>query len=396
VLSVLDNILASRGGPGTLDLWCTETLAVELSGLKIQIRASSAAPIDYARNLFTPSTPLWKISTEPDMSTITMRTISLPAHHVSELVAALRVRSTNLPRPVRLHAHAPAAWYEAPNGQVLVTEPHPDVAPQIIARHSTDYIVITSDESDAMMNVARHVREIGYRRAQNRGWTCLHASAAAINGRGVLIVGDSGAGKSSLALAIATSSKGAFLSNDRTMIAATSANTLKAIAMPGPIRLNGGTLDALGLNHAREWVLARPKPDRGSDWKEFHGAKKLQILPAEWYKQTGTPLSSEMPVDLVIFPEVMPNSNDIEVLSLDASRTREQLAAQCMSPRDNVYVCDWLGIRDSTAATERRHVANLLDLLQRGPALRIRFGTGVQYSTLADKVRECLDEVAPT
>jgi hypothetical protein len=278
---------------------------------------------------------------------------------------------------------------------VLVTDPGTPIAPQIVAQHPDGMTVVTCDEPDAYMNAARHLREIGYRLAEDHGWVCVHASAATIGEHGVLIVGDSGAGKSSLALALATSPAGAFLSNDRTMIDIAPDGAARAVTMPGPIRVNGGTLRALGIEGARGWNLARPKPAPGTDWLTFHGASKLHILPGEWHERTGTPLAVQARIDLVVFPRITQDTDQLSLRGTSLRDARRLLAAQVKSPGDDVYVCDWLDVRRASTATLARHSEQVLDTLATRPSLEVRFGTGTLYGEVTAALSAALYEQAP-
>lgn len=394
VMPVIEAVLAGDAAPADLDHWCTERLTVRLSRMSIELLASSNAPTRYTRRLFTPSNELWNTRADAVAPTTTMRTIALPSDRVGVLAEAVRLRATDTSWRVQMHVQAPAAWHRTPTGQVLVTDPDAPIAPQVVACHAGGYTVITTDDPDAVMNSARHLREIGYRLAENDGWVCLHASAATIDGSGILIVGDSGAGKSSIALAAATGEGGAFLANDRTMISVSAGTALRAVAMPGPIRLNGGTLHALGFSDAPQWHLTRPKPASASDWQRFQGNSKLHILPEEWHERTGTPLASAMSVDLVVFPRVVHGAEQVEVRPIGPGTARELLQAQCMSPRDDVYVCDWLGIHDANLQNRAARTVEVLDALAGRPAVELTFGTKVPYRTVRAAISHQLRALA--
>ncbi|MEV0537261.1 hypothetical protein [Kitasatospora sp. NPDC050463] len=377
-----------------LDPWCGEKTTVRLSGLTVDVLASTSAATAYVRRLFTPASALWNPGpAETAGPAMTMRCLALPQAHVTALAERVRRQAAGSPRHVLMHVHAPAAWHQMPAGPVLLTDA--GIAPQVIVRHPDGYTVITCDGADATMNVARHLREIGYRRAEDDGWVCLHASGATLDGRGVLIVGDSGAGKSSLALALAAAENGAFLSNDRTMITTSSGVEPRAVAMPGPIRLNGGTLQALGFDDARQWDLTRPKPATDTDWQTFHGASKLHILPAEWHERTGTPLAPTTTVELVVFPRIVQDSEELHLQPARPGAARQLLAAQCMSPGDDVYVHDWLGIRTGSAEDLAGNGARALDVLAGRPALSLSFGTRTPYAAVTAALRATLDDQTP-
>ncbi|MDX2757338.1 hypothetical protein [Streptomyces europaeiscabiei] len=395
-IPVLDAFLGGDATATSLDAWCTEKITIQLSGLTIEVLASSSTATTYIQRLFTPPSELWNVvnPTPTTSDNTTMRCLALPRNRVAALAELVRLRSAEAPRYVRMHVGAPAAWHQMPAGPVLLTDPNVGIAPQLIVRHPGSFTVVTCDDADATMNAARHLREIGYRRAEDDGWVCLHASAATVDGRGILVVGDSGAGKSTLALALATTATGTFLSNDRTMITATPNAAPRAVAMPGPIRLNGGTLRALGYASADQWDLTRPKPTMDTDWQSFHGANKLHILPSEWHERTGTPLETTTTVDLIVFPQITQDSHDLHFQATHPGRARELLSAQCMSPGDNIYVSDWLDIRTSSADDLENSGARVLDALANRPAFSLRFGTRTPYASVTESVRSAFTSPA--
>ncbi|WP_042173825.1 hypothetical protein [Streptomyces sp. NBRC 110035] len=395
VISMLDAFLHGDTHAASLDAWCTEKITVQLSGLTIEVLASTSTATTYVQRLFTPPSNLWNV-VRPDAAatgvTATMRCLALPRAHVSALAERVRSRGTGAPRPALMHVGAPATWHQMPGGPVLLTDPDAGIAPQLIVRHPGSFTVITCDDTDATMNAARHLREIGYRRAEDDGWVCLHASAATMDGRGILVVGDSGAGKSTLALA--ATAKGAFLSNDRTMIDACSGVAPQAVAMPGPIRLNGGTLQALGYASAEQWDLTRPQSTMNTDWQNFRGSNKLHILPSEWHERTGTPLAMSATVDLVVFPQVIQGSQELHLQAMHPESARELLGAQCMSPGDNIYVSDWLGIRTTSPDDLARNGARVVGALADRPAVSLRFGTRAPYAAVTETVRAAFSSPA--
>ncbi|MBT2527441.1 hypothetical protein J7E91_18930 [Streptomyces sp. ISL-99] len=390
VIPVLDAFLDGDVHAASLDPWCTEEITVELGGLTIDVLASTSTATTYVQRLFTPPSNLWNV-VRPDSAvtggTATMRCIALPRARVAALAERVRSQGTEPPRHVRMHVGAPATWHQIPGGPVLLTDPDAGIAPQLIVRHPGSFTVITCDDTDATMNTARHLREIGYRLAEDDGWVCLHASASTVDGRGILVVGDSGAGKSTLALALAATATGAFLSNDRTMITATPGAAPRAVAMPGPIRLNGGTLQALGYASADQWDLTRPQPTKDTDWQRFHGANKLHVLPSEWHERTGTPLATTATVDLIVFPQIIQDSHELHLRTTPPGQARELLNAQCMSPGDNIYVSDWLDIRTSGADELTSNASRVLGALADRPAVSLRFGTRTPYAAVTESVR---------
>src|SRR4051794_21444288 len=76
VLPVLHAVLNSSAAPADLDPWCVERITTQLSGLTVELRASSDASTRYTQRLFTPGNRLWGADADATAPTTIMRTIA--------------------------------------------------------------------------------------------------------------------------------------------------------------------------------------------------------------------------------------------------------------------------------------------------------------------------------
>lgn len=378
------------------ELWPLRASA-DLGSTRVEIRSNCLPAIDYLRRLFTPGNDLWSAADQRRRPpTLTVRCHVTSTERTARLVEHVATRHRRSPhRPTRMHIDAPAAWIDiGERHSVLVIGGTGQlIAPQLVSVRDWSHItIVCCDTADAVLNLARHVREIGYRLAENDGWVCLHASAAARDGHTVAIVGDSGAGKTTMALALAARPDWRFLGNDRLMVKLDPRDgSLRAVALPCPVRLNAGTLRGLAIDGAHEWELTRPKPGHDSDWSQFRGTAKLNILPCEWRESTGTELSAGGQLAAVLLPA--PDLGG-DLIRITAHRDpTAPIAAQCMSPDDPVYVTDWLGRRTIPSQRIRANAQQVVAAMAALPAVGVQFGTALALAPVADRVAAAIEAV---
>lgn len=383
-------------GDAAEQLW-PHRAAADLGTTRVEVRSNCLPAIDYLRRLFIPGNALWSATDqEHRLSALTVRCFVTAAERAASLIEQVKaLPKCGAIRPTRLHVHAPAVWIDlSDRHSVLVAGGiGQSIAPQLVSvRDRSQITVICCDTADALMNLARHVREIGYRLAENDGWICLHASAADLDGRTVAIVGDSGAGKTTMALALAARNGWRFLGNDRLMVRLDPHDgSLRAVALPCPIRVNAGTLRGLAINGAHNWELTRPKPAKDSDWSQFRGATKLNILPCEWRESTGTDLSAAGRLAAVLLPTPELDGTDIQTIARPDPTA--PIAAQCMSPDDPVYVDDWMDRRTIGTARIRANARLVVAAMAALPTLSVRFGTTLALTTVADHAAAAVQAV---
>jgi hypothetical protein len=192
-----------------------------------------------------------------------------------------------------------------------------------------------------------------------------------------------------MALALSARHGWRFLANDRLMVRLDpSTGSLRAVAMPCPIRVNSGTLRGLAINDAHEWDLSRPKPGHDSDWSQFRGAAKLNVLPSEWRELAGTDLSPAGSLAAVLLPAPVLDGAEVSIAKHPGPTAA--ITAQCMSPDDPVYVTDWLERRTITPELVRAHAHQVVAALTALPALSVSFGTELALAAVADQVAAAL------
>ena len=118
--------------------------------------------------------------------------------------------------------------------------------------------ICAEDPRNLAITTRKAVREVLLDYCEARGYVMLHASAVARGGRVVIVAGDKGAGKTTLALSAALRGGWRYLSNDH-LILYRHGGALVATSLPTPIPVKAGTY----LDY--EALLPQPWENEGTD-----------------------------------------------------------------------------------------------------------------------------------
>lgn len=138
--------------------------------------------------------------------------------------------------------------------------------------------------------VARIVRSLLMSLARKDGWIQVHASCFAVGGRGVLVCGEKGAGKTTILLTALRALGCTYVGNDRLMLEPTFGGFV-AHGLPYSPSVRTKTLDALGIEMA------------SSTYQFQRGGAKVRFLAVELCDLLGASITSRCVVDLVLFPK---------------------------------------------------------------------------------------------
>lgn len=216
--------------------------------------------------------------------------------------------------------------------------------PNVICQNSERLIMLSTEGPFDYKLLGRTIREIALRKLEEAGYVCLHASACQLNGKGILIIGDSAAGKTTLALSLCKFAGARYLTNDKILVKKTEDNRLVATPFSSAVRLNYGTLKTIEMEDVfSEWELKIGFPKETTDWKEFNGVHKLNILPGELKKILDIDVLGESPIDLVIFPKI---NMDLTEYKMEYTYDSEVLKRNICTPYDEQFPEDWLNYRN--------------------------------------------------
>ncbi|MEU5401398.1 hypothetical protein ABZ348_19145 [Streptomyces sp. NPDC005963] len=233
--------------------------------------------------------------------------------------------------------------------------------------------------------LTRIVRDVATRIAKAEGSLVLHSSALVFDDGAYLVIGDSGAGKSTTAIALARLLPSAgWMGNDR-MHLDRRGHSYDVTACPLPLAINKGSLDVMGISDFDRWSVRAGLPGAGSDWDQFQGEDKLKLSSQEVHRLLGVDVVPQAPLAGVILPRI---DREAEYLLEPSTpdHTGEVVRRNCFSLDDNLYGEDWLRVPVRHRAPPPSF-EGFLEHLAKLPVLRCSLGSAADVARLADEFK---------
>lgn len=136
-------------------------------------------------------------------------------------------------------------------------------------RETRQVAIRSTDARNLAITVRKAIREVLLDYCEAHGYTMLHASAVADDQRVIVVVGDKGSGKTTLALNGALTAGYRYLSNDHLILYRTP-GSLVVTSLPTPIPVKIGTY----LDYAEQ--LGQPWDNEGVDVEEYRRMSRSQ------------------------------------------------------------------------------------------------------------------------
>jgi hypothetical protein len=216
----------------------------------------------------------------------------------------------------------------------------------------------------------------------------IHGAVVAVNGRGVLIAGGKGAGKTSLSLKLAQLPGALWVSNDLAL-AALDNGKLVLFGCPIPMRLGAGTLRShAGLVTGLDPVLAGQTLLSAADWAERE-EDKLTVCPATVLDILGIESANRVDLSLVVWPEIGDGDREtlVEPLGGEArSHHTSQLDFLCLM---DPHWMTWASMAFNGFLPIDDAMLNVMDRLGDGVA-HFRVYCGQDFDRAADAVLDAV------
>ncbi|MFI9382476.1 hypothetical protein [Kutzneria sp. NPDC052558] len=257
-----------------------------------------------------------------------------------------------------------------------------------VIRGERSIAVVRPDSGLGDRWLTRIVRDTATRRATAAGSLVMHSSAFVFDGRAYLVIGDSGAGKSTTAIALSRLLPNAgWMGNDRMHLDVVG-DEYRVTACPLPLAVNKGSLDVMGITDFSGWDVRAGIPGPESDWDQFHGEDKLKLSSREVNRYLEVDVVAESVLAGVLLPRV-DREADYCCEAAKPDHVAEVLERNCFSLDDNLYGEDWLRVPVAARAVPPS-LDDFLDHIARLPVLRCQVGSAADLAKLATDFRHAV------
>ncbi|ANN35684.1 hypothetical protein A9498_30360 (plasmid) [Bacillus thuringiensis serovar coreanensis] len=229
--------------------------------------------------------------------------------------------------------------------------------PHSIVIYDGKFAVIGASHSvSSIRGPLRVIREVALRKLENQGGCFTHAAAVAFDQgeTGALIIGNSGAGKSSIMWHLLMHGNADFITNDRS-ISLLENDQLHVFGWPMCLRLGMGmvraTTDVNELQkrtYSREQAKGLWEQEVNNEVvakKNWGNKDKLEITPVEASEITGAKVRSRTVVNVLFFPQLKIGTGKIRLIPANDRKAEEILHDNIREPADEDYGKGWLDQR---------------------------------------------------
>jgi hypothetical protein len=271
--------------------------------------------------------------------------------------------------------------YSGPEGRLLVSA-YAGCQHVIVKRQQTVTCYINEDDDESLMVPIRVIREIMLQEHENHGAVLVHAAVVAMGGKAVMFVGDSGAGKSTVAF-YACKQGAHYLSNDKCILD----QQLNAYSFPMAIRLAVPTVER--VVGTLSGVV--PRFDSPTDiflnqrYRQWGNKHKVVLTVREYCRLASASQVLESTIDTLVLPSIIPGCAVFEESPLDSSAwlvlCRNISVSHERSEQD-----DWLGLVRLSEKDKQLNKSRVIDKLLSRKGRAFKFSAD-QLEVFYDAVR---------
>lgn len=222
----------------------------------------------------------------------------------------------------------PVRWWVPRGSDQLWVAQYTD-AGHVVVRDADRVLIAVRQEDNAPRYVQRVLREVLIHGGRHDGFVLAHAAVVAGQGGAVLIVGDSGAGKTDLAVKLASHLRADLVTVDRCLLALRG-ERLVASGLPFGLNIHRGTLADLG----------RMTSDITQRFPPQHGKHYLNVDDFE--RVCGIMLTAQ--ADVIGCLALRPASGAEQVASMAEDDLPDVLSRAIIAGEDPGFRLDWLGL----------------------------------------------------
>ncbi|WP_282875935.1 hypothetical protein [Pseudomonas peli] len=275
----------------------------------------------------------------------------------------------------------PYTLYSGPGGRLLVST-YVGCQHVIVKHKQTVTCYINEDDDESLMVPIRVIREIMLQEHENQGSVLVHAAVVAVDGKAAMFVGDSGAGKSTVAF-YACRQGAHYLSNDKCILD----QQLNAYSFPMAVRLAVPTIKCV-VGTLSDVV---PRFDSPADiflnpqYRQWGNKHKVVLTVREYCRLAEAGQVFESTIDTLVLPSITPGYAVFEERPLD-STAWSVLHRNISVSHERCDEDDWLGLVRLSEEDKQLNKSRVIDKLLSRKGLAIKFSTD-QLRALYDAVK---------
>lgn len=247
----------------------------------------------------------------------------------------------------------------------------------IVQCENVFYILYDENYSNKNSLVLYVVRELIYRESESRGCVCFHAASCRFKNIGVVFLGDSGAGKTSLLVAFMQKMKADFISNDRVLVN----TTFDIFPLPMPIRISPGTIvgnyilhNFIVTNASQLRRLSSKQADEITSGDIKKSKNKLELTPREISECFSVKRLDSAKLRMIIIPKYDSHRKGILMDVLDSKSAKDILVRNCYTPNDPLWIFPWFGRRKISSDAI---LGTIDEIIEKTPVYQLVFGPDI-------------------
>lgn len=242
----------------------------------------------------------------------------------------------------KVYSHDGATWFRSDAGF--------EDYPHIIGRKGNTICFFYEEANESIRRLPlRLIREVSLREMENLGGIFVHCAFVSIGGRGLMICGDSGSGKSTTMIKLLDLPAARFVANDRGVVFPLR-DDYYFVTWPLAVRLGWGTAKDIPRFSSIESALSRGENRKINesvvkDAENWGSKQKYELTPAELTSLIRCGGAVDGKIDSLLFPNLSLTGTGLKSELAVPDNASETLRRNINSPYDPEYGRGWMGIR---------------------------------------------------
>ena len=227
----------------------------------------------------------------------------------------------------------------------------------------------------------RYLRELQRRQYQNQGGSIYHSSGVSKDGATCLMMGEKGAGKTTLMLKLCSAGFD-FVANDRVALF----RDFSVRGLPLPVRIDPKSLSSFSDRIDAFRYLEQLRSTQGDG--------KVELYPEEFCSYFANRVIYLSNLKCIIFPRIILDVSGVFAATLVSTEMARLLIEQsCFTPKDESWFDDWFGLDELShyeLSASSRAMTEVLS--ERMPSYILEFSYDLSVDILANFVNSLIED----